>query len=360
MRITRREFAASSSAAAIALGVTDARAETRLEFPGKTWTRAEPLAVGLDEARLNALRDLVGGRGCVVRRGFLVYGWGELSQATDVASAVKPLISTLLFIAIQEGKLKSVDDRVSEFEPALAKLNGGKDAAITWRHLASQTSGYGLAEQPGAAYSYNDFALALYFDVLTQRVFREPIDDILKSRIAEPLGFEDRCTFRAINRPDRAGRLAASVRDMARFGYMYQWSGQWSRAPIITREHHKLAISSPIAADTPLTAGKDAEMLPDQRSLGGSKNITPAGPGYYSFNWWLNRLDKHGRRLYRDLPEDAYFAVGHGGKRAVWIVPSLSLVVSWNDAVLDDHDDSPGDANTKCNRAAKLLREAVV
>jgi len=356
MLMTRREFAAAGSAAALAT-VSTARAAESL-VPGKTWERREPAAVGLSTEKLDALRDLVGGRGCVVRGGCLVYGWGDLSQAVDVASAVKPLISTLLFIAIQEGKLKSVDERVCEFEPALAKLNGGKDAAITWRHLASQTSGYGLAEQPGAVYSYNDYALALYFDLLTQQVFREPIDDILKSRIAEPLGFEDRCTFRAINRPDRAGRLAASVRDMARFGLLYLRGGQWGERRIITPERHKLATNSPIAADTPLTAGNDAEMLPNQRSLGGTKNITPAGPGYYSFNWWLNRLDSKGQRLYRDLPEDAYFAVGHGGKRAVWIVPSLDLVVSWNDATIDDHDESPADPNTKCNRAARLLREA--
>ena len=43
---------------------------------------------------------------------------------------------------------------------------GGKDASITWRHLASQTSGYGLGEAPGKAYAYNDSALALYYDTL--------------------------------------------------------------------------------------------------------------------------------------------------------------------------------------------------
>jgi hypothetical protein len=45
---------------------------------------------------------------------------------------------------------------------AETNTNHGKDASISWRHLASQTSGYGLAETPGAAYSYNDFALALF------------------------------------------------------------------------------------------------------------------------------------------------------------------------------------------------------
>jgi hypothetical protein len=100
-------------------------------------------------------------------------------------------------------------------------------------------------------------------------------------------------------------------------------------------------------------------MLPNQRSLGGGKDQTPAGPGYYSFNWWLNRIDKNGRRLYMDAPPDTFAAVGHGGERALWVIPSLDLVVVWNDARIHDHDTSPGNSQTKCNQVARLLRQAV-
>jgi CubicO group peptidase (beta-lactamase class C family) len=71
----------------------------------------------------------------------MAFAWGDPAKSSDVASAFKPLLTTLLFMAIQEGKLGSVDDRVAVFEPRLQSLNGGKDAGITWRHLASQTSG---------------------------------------------------------------------------------------------------------------------------------------------------------------------------------------------------------------------------
>ncbi len=78
-----------------------------------------------------------------------------------MASAVKPLISTLLLFAVQERKLRSVYSLASDFEPRLKDLNRGKNARITWRHLASQTSGYGLAEPPGTVWAYNGFVLAL-------------------------------------------------------------------------------------------------------------------------------------------------------------------------------------------------------
>jgi hypothetical protein len=129
---------------------------------------------------------------------------------------------------------------------------------------------------------------------------------------------------------------------------------------VINPDLLKLAISSPIPSDTPLTNGKEAPMLQGQRSIGGSRNITPIGPGYYSFNWWLNGTDKSGRRLFVDAPADAYVASGHGGPRMLWIIPSLDLIVSWNDAKVEDHDASPGNSKSRCNQAARLIREAVL
>jgi hypothetical protein len=52
--------------------------------------------------------------------------------------------------------------------------------------------------------------------------------------------------------------------------------------------------------------------------------------------------------------------VGHGGERALWVSPSLDLVVAWNDARINDHDASPGNPNGRFNQAARLMREAVL
>jgi CubicO group peptidase (beta-lactamase class C family) len=334
--------------------------KTAAVYPAAAWETRTPEQVGLSQAKLDALRDLVGGRGCVVRHGYMVYSWGDQAKSGDVASAVKPVISTLLLLAVQEGKLKSVDDRVADFEPQLKDLNAGKDAAITWRHLASQTSGYGLTEAPGKAYAYNDYALALYHDVLTRKVFNGDGTHILKTRLADTLQFQDSYTFEAFGPNDRPGRLAVSCRDFARFGLLYLRGGKWKDQQVIREDLVKLATSSPLAADTPLTEAKDADMLPKQRSLGGGKNITRVGPGYYSFNWWLNGTNKDGKRLYADAPPDTYVASGHGGQRALWIIPSLDLIVCWNDAKIKDHDASPGNPDSQCNQAARLMKEAVL
>jgi len=324
-------------------------------FPAAQWEKRMPAEVGLSREKLDALMELVGGRGCVVRQGCMVFSWGDQSRSSDVASAFKPILSTLLLLAVQEGRLKGVDDRVAEFEPRLKTLNQGKDAIITWRHLASQTSGYGLADAPGAAYAYNDFALTLYYKLLTHQVFRTNGTEVLRTRLADPLQFEDAYTFNAFQRADRDGRLALSVRDLARIGLLYLRNGQWRDKQVMRPDLIRMAINSPISAATPLTSGREAEMLPAQHSIGGTRNITPVGPGYYSFNWWLNRTNLAGQRLFVDAPPDTYVASGHGGKRALWIFPSLDLIVCWNDSSIADHDQSPGNPDTKLNQAARLM-----
>ena len=324
-------------------------------FPGANWEMRQPEQVGMSRAKLDALSKLVSGRGCVIRNGYMVYSWGDQGKSSDVASAFKPVLSTLLLIAVQEGRLKSVDDLVAAFEPRLKTLNGGKDAVMTWRHLASQTSGYGLVETPGAAYAYNDFALTLYYELLTHQVFKTNGTEVLRTRLAEPLQFQDAYTFNAFRRPDRDGRLALSVRDFARIGLLYLRGGQWRDRQLIKPDLVRTTINSPISAGTPLTSGREADMLPGQHSIGGTRNITPVGPGYYSFNWWLNRTNLAGQRLFVDAPPDAYVASGHGGKRTLWIFPSLDLIVSWNDSPIEDHDQSPGNPDTMCNQAVRLM-----
>jgi CubicO group peptidase (beta-lactamase class C family) len=328
-------------------------------YPGADWERRNPEDVGLSTGKLNALAGLAGGRGCVVRHGYLVYSWGDIAESGDIASAAKPILTTLLLFAVQQKKIRSVDARVAEFQIGLRDLNAGKDAGITWRHLASQTSGYGLTEAPGEAYSYNDFALALYYDTLMGKVYQQEGTRVLKEQLGDVLGFQDKFTFEAFGPGDRPGRLATSVRDLARFGLFYMRGCKWKGKQLLNPELVGLALASVVPANLPHTGGKDAAMLPRQRSLGGGKNITPAGPGCYSFNWWLNRTDHHGKRFYVDGPPDLYVAQGHGGERALWVIPSLDLIVAWNNAKIDDHDTSPGNPKTKCNEAVRLMREAV-
>jgi hypothetical protein len=329
-------------------------------WPGEHWATDTPERAGLSPAKLKQLGEHVGGRGCVVRDGLMIHSWGDPGKSGDLASAFKPVLSTLMLMAVQEGLLATPDDRLSAVEPRLRELNQGKDANITWRHLASQLSGYGLTDKPGEAYSYNDYAITLYYDTLMASVFRADPEEVLKRRLAEPLQFEDAFTFNAFGPSNRPGRLALSCRDFARVGLLYLRNGRWRDRQLLRTDFIRMAIDSPIAANTPLSRGSRAPMLPEQRSLGGKANITPVGPGYYSFNWWLNRTNAAGQRLFVDGTPDVHVASGHGGKRVLYLVPNEDIIVCWNDSGIDDHDQCPGNPATKMNQAARLIREMVV
>ena len=335
-------------------------------FPGRTWAGKTPAEVGFDAEKLKALSTFVGGRGCVVRRGYMVYTWGDVSRRADVASAVKPFYSHFLFKAIEDGKLESVDEKVVKWEPRLRQINrslGYKDREITWRHMANQTSCYQLTQRPGTAYAYNDWQMALFFDTLFLKVYgatHKTVDKkVFHPLLTDRLGCEDRPTMMAFGTGNRPGRVAVSVRDFARFGLLYLRGGNWKGRQLISEKHARMAVSSPLPNAIPRADGKAAEMIPGQRTIGsGAKPDSQTDHfGSYSWLWWINGVDRNGTPMFPDAPEDTYGAFGHGGPRAMWVIPSLDVVVSYNDAKLDRW--TSGRENPT-GRAMKLLVEACV
>jgi CubicO group peptidase (beta-lactamase class C family) len=326
-------------------------------FPGKDWATRKPEALGLDAAALTRFYEAVGGRGCVVRHGCLAGSWGDAARPGDVASAAKPVYAHFLWKALEEKKIPGLDEAVVKYRPALAGLNkalGFKDRRITWRHLATQTSCYGVAERPGEAFDYSDYQMALFWDLLFGEVYRaapERVDAlVLRPELVDGLGCQDRVSMLAFGSKDRPGRLSISPRDFARFGQLYLREGAWAGKRLLPAAVVRRATGTPLGNALPRTKGRKAEMLPGQRSIGGGNNQTDH-LGSYSYLWWTNGIDRAGGRHWPDLPEDAYAALGHGGRRGLLVVPSLDLVASWNDARID------GRASE--NRVLRLLTDAV-
>lgn len=335
-------------------------------FPGKTWATKAPAEVGLDAMKLAALSDYIGGRGCVVRHGYLVYRWGDISRRADVASAAKPFYSFLLFKALEDGKIPSLDEEVVRWQPRLAKINaelGHKDRLITWRHLANQIACYGLAERPGTAFDYNDWQMAFFWDTLFLKVYGatyETVDArVFQPLLTDPIGCQDNPTLMAFTARNRPGRVGVSVRDFARFGLLFLRQGDWRGRQLLSSATARMAVTSSLPNTIPRAGDEAAEMIPGQRSIGSTRvpdNQTDHF-GSYSWLWWTNGVDRHGTRMLPAAPADLYGAFGHGGPRAMWVIPSLDIVVSYNDAKMDRW--VSGRENST-NEATRLLVDAVV
>jgi hypothetical protein len=347
------------SAAAVVVCVAAVAAfgeKNQLVYPDKQWQVRKPGQVGLDENELKALSEYAGGSGCVVRSGYMVYTWGNASKRRDVASAAKPVYTHFLLTAVEKKRLANIDEPVCKVESKLNSLNASleyKDRKITWRHLCNQVSCYGVCEQPGEAYDYNDYNMALFFDCLFLKIYRSSwakVDsDVLRPGLTDVLQCQDKPTFMAYGLKDRPGRLGISPRDFARFGLLYLGKGKWKDRQIITADRVRMAVSSPLPLSIPRSSGKPSEMISGQRSIGGGRNMADHN-GSYSFAWWINGIERDGKRHWPDVPDDVYGCFGHGGMRAMVVMPSLDIIVSWNDTKIK--------GVKMANNALKLLVEA--
>ncbi len=316
--------------------------EFDIVFPEATWSSKSPAYLGLDGAALDEFAARVGGVGCIVRQGHMVKAWGESSRG-DWASAAKPVISTMLMFAIQDGLLSGPHDRIADWGWTMS----AKDETMEFYHLANMTSGYARGEAPGAAWAYNDYAISLYARTVFDRVFQSTPD--VAARNADRLGalqFEDGSIFSS-----RGGYgLYTSPRDFARIGWLWCNMGYWNGRQLLARQYFEDYMKALVSASVPNSSVAGSDYL-GVGTYGGGTDQTPYGPGVYGFNWWFNP----GRANWPDAPEDTVQANGHWGGEVLTVIPSLSLVVACRG---NNGSFEPGSSASSMNQNLKLLVEA--
>jgi len=320
-------------------------------FPADEWSVCRPEEAGMDANVLDELAEVLGGRGCVVRHGYMVKTWGSQSAKGDCLSSAKPVLSTLLFFAIHEGKIPGVDSLVGDWGWDLS----AKDRTMTFRHLASMTSGYARPEPPGAAWSYNDYAIQLYQKTLFDKVFAQ--DAAAVANDPTRLGFlqlEDGLEFMA-----HTNRLVASVRDFARIAWFWLNRGNWNGTQLLPESFFDRYMRPSVPKNLPHTAKAPTDDYLGVGSFGGgSDHFTNYGAGIYGFNWWFNGTGRlHPESItWPDAPPDTFMSIGAGGNCSV-MIPSLDLVLvsaqgNWGNLVA-------GDPECLFNRHIRLLAGSV-
>jgi hypothetical protein len=302
---------------------TTSDAQVPRVYPGASWQTKTPAEAGMDSAKLNQLATHLGGNGLVIRHGYVVKSWNDPSHRVDWYSSMKPVLSTLLFFAIQEGMVSGVDAQIDPW------WNGrliSKDKPMTFRHLGAMTSGYARGEAPGAAYAYNDFAIALYADTLFQKVFRQSAVATLTSpQRLGALGFQDGAVWGTVFGWARY-HLELSSRDFARIVWLWLNKGSWNGTQLLNRSFFDQYLKPQVRTTTPRSSLDGSDYL-DVGTIGGGPNDNPHGRGTYGFNWWFNATDAHvGGKLWPDAPDDTVMTSGAGGNSSVFI-PSLDVVL---------------------------------
>ncbi len=319
-------------------------------FPGVEWATKSPQELGLDAVRWDEVAQRLGSRGCAIKDGYVINTWGAQDERSDWFSSAKPVLSTLLMFAAQEGKVASFDQRVAEFGWPLSE----KDQSMTLRHLASMTSGYARPEAPGEAWAYNDFAIQLYQKTLFDKIYQGPPEETFHDpQRFGALGLQEGFRFRQKNR-----RMTASVRDFARVAWFWLNRGNWNGVQVLPRAYFDDNMRPQVPRDLPLSSDAPTNDYLQIGSYGGDSNhFTTAGPGIYGFNWWFNDVGgQHPNAVtWPDAPRDAMMSLGHRGNCCV-LMPSLNLVVVAADAGWGDL--KPGQATARLNELLKLIAVA--
>jgi CubicO group peptidase (beta-lactamase class C family) len=305
-------------------------------FPGASWETQTPAEAGLDPGKLAELASLVGGSGMIVRSGYQVYTWGNVSQTHNWASASKPVLATLLFRAEQLGAT-DLESPIGEFLPG----GSPSDSAITFFQLINMTSGYSRGEAADTAWAYNDYGTQLLGYVLFDRVYGQTPQAAFQAQLGV-LQFEDTVTIS----PVQIGRITQmSTRDFARIGLLWLNQGSWDGTTLVPAARFVNLVTNQVPPNLPVSTLDGPESW-DLGTFGGSDNqVGYQGQGHYGMGFWVNTDGFFGAAV----PANVHAAIGHVGTEVCFVFPDLDLVAI-----------GKGGWGHPATAAVQLLQEAVI
>ena len=285
---------------------------------------------GLRDVR--AVLVLVDGRPVLER-----YRGGPPEDSHDTFSVGKSIVSTLVGIAIAEGKLRGVDVNLGEALPQYRSVMRPEVARTTLRQLLTMTAGlradplsgeplastlhgdwvsdilqHGFDHQPGT-WAYSSITSHLLAAVLVRATGMRLIE-YARARLFDPLGITTRPA--AQPRLD-SGPAGARAYDAARFAWTVDPQGINTGHAHIKLTARDLAAFGLLMLDKGVWKGR--QLVPQDwvtEATRGQVDVAAPFGDHYGYQWWIPNVEGH----------SAFAAVGFGGQ-LVEVVPDLRLVV---------------------------------
>ncbi len=180
----------------------------------------------------------------ILKDGKVVVEEGFLDQKIYAMSATKSIASLAIGCLIEDGRIRSLDQKVSDFVP---EWRQGEKQKITIRMLLNHTSGIGTQGRgasyavqapqvfaPGEGFAYNNPAVDLLALVIRE-ASGMAAEKYFARRLFEPLGIIDWDWAYRDGLPLTAGELMIRPPDLARIGQMVLDGGVWNGKRIISK-----------------------------------------------------------------------------------------------------------------------------
>ena len=319
-------------------------------LPGDDWQVSTPAEQGLDPklvaelyynaAELETLYGLL-----VIKNGHLIaegyFNEGTVDRKNQLQSATKSFTSALVGIALDQGCLSSVDQKMIDFFPEFAgQITDPRKEQITIRDMLQMLSGYPFEETDPALFEallWGDYLpLIVHFPLVSDPgtefqysnvtshllgvIVARACDTDLKSYAQEHLFSQIDSELGDVWIKDRDGYyiglagMHVTARDMAKFGLLYLNDGEYEGKQVLSADwvRESLQRYSEVCWGGWMSCGYGYF-----RDLG------------YGYQWWSARAGDH------------YFnyASGHGGQYIVLLDKLDMVIVATADPFWQQHDD---------------------
>jgi CubicO group peptidase (beta-lactamase class C family) len=340
-------------------------------LPGDDWEVSTPAEQGLDPllvaelyhnaAELETLYGLL-----VVKNGHLIaeayFNEGSVEQKAFMASATKSFTSALVGIALDQGCLSSVDQKMIDFFPEFAgQINDPRKEQITIRDLLQMRSGYvweertpymesffssrgywlpfivefPLTSDPGTEFGYSNLTSHM-LGVIVARACDTDLKSYAQEHLFSPIDAEvGDWSQDTDNNYYGAHGMPLTARDRAKFGLLYLNDGEYDGNQVVSADWVEDSL----------------QRYSDNIDISGWIPGITSRYGYfrdlgYGYQWWSAKAGDH----------QFNYASGHGGNQIILLDELDMVIITSADRLYGDFG---GDAWEKERAIINLMGEFI-
>ena len=305
-------------------------------WPGDLWRTSTPEEQGLDSSLIQALLQEIQTKHLnihsllIIRHGYLVtevyFPPYQPDMRHPVFSTTKSVTSALVGKALQEGYIKSLQQKILDFFPDIARdVTDQKLKDITLEHLLTMSAGYNtntlpnlvgkdasfdtirqiltydsVLLPPGTSFFY-DPGLPHLLSAVVQKSTGMTLQAYAEQKLFGPLGITD---FTWDSDPqgitNGSTGLTLRPRDLAKLGYLFLHQGEWNGTQVLPKDWVATSTAKHIETKDLMNAAEDDG---------------------YGYLWWIDAFG-------------GYSAHGFGGQYT-FVIPPLDMVIVFTGGLPD-------------------------
>jgi len=207
------------------------------------------------------------------------WGIGSRTSRTNSFSMAKSVVGMLIGVAVEEGYIESIDQKIIDFIPEYDHPGDHFNTEVTIKHLLTMSSGmdwhedyynpFGVTAEAYFTKNLNDLMLSIDFTekpgekwhyqsgstqlmgLIIERATGKKLSEYLSTKLWKPMNATDKAEW-MIDKEDGIEKayccINSNALDFARFGQLYLDQGNWNGVQLIDSSFVKESLSADLEA----------------------------------------------------------------------------------------------------------------